>query len=55
MPDIMANKSKPAPGGTTKNDSSVIEMPKHVQGEYNPYERGHNKSQLGPMVKGNKK
>ena len=54
MPDIMSGKSKPEGAGTTKNDSPVIEMPKHRDGEYNPYNR-HDKGQMGPNQPGGKK
>jgi len=51
MPDILSNKQPPKAAGTTKNDSPVIEMPKHQTGIYNPYNRASNNKGTMPKIK----
>jgi hypothetical protein len=51
MADILSGKTPPKGGGTTKNDSPVIAMPKHQSGIYNPYNRASNNKGTMPKIK----
>jgi len=50
MSDILSGKTPPKGGGTTKNESPVIELPKHKDGEYNPYNRAGNSKTPTPKI-----